>query len=530
MAKPRSPVLGYNHNIRHKGWIFHVQTEDSGIHSPHVYTHLFHAGVIIASKKVEYDAEADGDVVKGLMQAQHKAVMRELKHGHYDDKIKTRLGDAPVQDTVPSAAPSMVDEQGSGEVMELEAVPLDLAMADAAATLPTPMTEARTDYEVPELVLTDEVPDAEAGGSSPYAQILVSDVSAPAAVSGTLSVGSRGAPMTLVDPMPRAVELDDDDDINGLLDRLRADAAPPELLDDSPTEAQQANESHPGAWVVARPGHKERPFERSSPIPVEIDRDEGARRHLTPPSVELPPGNILPPGSGYSQHRKGTPAGVSTSPVTPVLPAGARPDGTSVGPRRPVAPSAKLPPARPSGSLPAQGKPVSRAQPAVRPPPIPQRITPPPVMARNPSTSATPVLPRTAPSGAASSASPRPPLPASMRSQAATPVLPRGHLPPTPSPGARPAPSTTAPLRSAQVAVTPRRGGSGDSVVVARPAVVIGAPNAIVPPEPSARRSHGRESTPPRGVHETSFGHEMISEKSLDEVIMAYLSEDANEE
>src|SRR6266568_1828499 len=85
MPKVRSPLLGFNHNLRHGGRVFHVQTEDSGSANPRIFTHLFHDGVIIATKKHEYGAEADADIVKSLMQAQHKAVLRELKHLIIDD-------------------------------------------------------------------------------------------------------------------------------------------------------------------------------------------------------------------------------------------------------------------------------------------------------------------------------------------------------------------------------------------------------------------------------------------------------------
>ena len=51
MAK-RSPILGYNHNVRYRGIVFHVQTEDSGIINPHVFSHLFHGGVILSSRKL----------------------------------------------------------------------------------------------------------------------------------------------------------------------------------------------------------------------------------------------------------------------------------------------------------------------------------------------------------------------------------------------------------------------------------------------------------------------------------------------
>ena len=45
----RAPLHGYNHNVRYRNRIYHVQTEDSGVDNPHIYTHLFHGGVILAS-------------------------------------------------------------------------------------------------------------------------------------------------------------------------------------------------------------------------------------------------------------------------------------------------------------------------------------------------------------------------------------------------------------------------------------------------------------------------------------------------
>ncbi len=94
MAK-RSPILGYNHNVRYRGLIFHVQTEDSGVLSPHLFTHLFHAGVIVSTRKLVYDAGSDEGAIKSLMQAQHKAVMKDLKKGTFDEKIDSYLGGTP---------------------------------------------------------------------------------------------------------------------------------------------------------------------------------------------------------------------------------------------------------------------------------------------------------------------------------------------------------------------------------------------------------------------------------------------------
>ena len=90
MAK-RSPILGYNHNVLYRGLVFHVQTEDSGQLSPHLFTHLFHGGVIISTRKLVYDAGSAEDSIKGLMQSQHKVVLKDLKKGTFDDKIDAYL-------------------------------------------------------------------------------------------------------------------------------------------------------------------------------------------------------------------------------------------------------------------------------------------------------------------------------------------------------------------------------------------------------------------------------------------------------
>lgn len=83
------PVVGYNHNVKHRGKLFHIQTEDSGVKNPHVITHVFVGGNIIATKRISYadilDAENLPDAVRQLMEMQHKEVLRNLINGVYDD-------------------------------------------------------------------------------------------------------------------------------------------------------------------------------------------------------------------------------------------------------------------------------------------------------------------------------------------------------------------------------------------------------------------------------------------------------------
>jgi hypothetical protein len=87
VKSPRNPLLGYNHNVKYGGHIFHVQTEDSGPGNPHVFTHLFFEGSILASKRGQYDPSTAEDEVRTLMQTQHKAILKELKQSSFNERI-----------------------------------------------------------------------------------------------------------------------------------------------------------------------------------------------------------------------------------------------------------------------------------------------------------------------------------------------------------------------------------------------------------------------------------------------------------
>lgn len=99
-------VVGYNHNIRYKGEVFHVQTEDSGINTPHIITLLYRGGNIIASKKTSYaDIVKMGNlnqIVEELMKEQHKDMLRRLKSAEFDAKLGLEgVADTP---SAPAAA------------------------------------------------------------------------------------------------------------------------------------------------------------------------------------------------------------------------------------------------------------------------------------------------------------------------------------------------------------------------------------------------------------------------------------------
>lgn len=103
-------IPGYNHNVKYKDRVFHVQTEDSGVANPHVITHLFVGGNIIESRKTSYadiaKSERLSELLVEIMQAQHKTVLRELIAGNLDNKIEERSAGAA---TLNGPAPLNVD-------------------------------------------------------------------------------------------------------------------------------------------------------------------------------------------------------------------------------------------------------------------------------------------------------------------------------------------------------------------------------------------------------------------------------------
>jgi len=131
----QSPVLGYNHNLRHGGRVFHVQTEDSGQGYARLHTHLFYEGTILSTKKQEYDPSAPEDAVRALMQQLHKSMIRELTHGEHD----TRIGNF----FIARGEPAMLDGDGKAKAAAPAAAePAQPESPPADAAVPTPIGRA----------------------------------------------------------------------------------------------------------------------------------------------------------------------------------------------------------------------------------------------------------------------------------------------------------------------------------------------------------------------------------------------------
>lgn len=518
MAK-RSPILGYNHNVRYRGLVFHVQTEDSGLLSPHLFTHLFHGGVIISTRKLVYDAGAAEDAIKSLMQAQHKAALKELKKGSFDDKIDQYLGGTPgllprgeggVDNDDSQMRPSMAQMPSDGAVM-IDTQPLPLS------SVPPPEPATSRQATVAEIAAPTRTKTAERGSGPGALRANMppppsDDFDGPtfnrndaanmaAAVAAANLLGPpRFEPgdVTVPNEMPQELspleielELDEPDELPPR--RTTRDTAieppmDPIMLD---TPKRPPSESMP---IPSVPAIQPRASSvGAAALPPRLPSKMPSRPAITPPQVvsrpltstgdqrrgddavevyaPAPPGAEPPPGERpgqYSQHKRGVSQKVpvietfkdrTASGAVPVPPGLGRPGRIS---SQPAQPSSGVPRAPTQGGAGSKGN-------------------------------------STRDSGAAAIVQPVP------REQSSGIVKPRTTTPQrlTPPP---PASSRTA--------------SASSGVVMTRPAVIVGAP---AKPNQPARVRKAREDEG-RG-----FGQGLISEKSLDEVILAYLSEDADE-
>ena len=132
------PLLGFNNNVRHRGRIFHIQTEDSGVKTPRIVTHLFaDGGRIIKTTRTEYTEHLERpdlqSFVRGLMKEQHKNMFTALRLGDLDTLLEDVCGkfEQPLQvSKVPPAIVTAPPPQEATGALEPPAVSVRSPAAD----------------------------------------------------------------------------------------------------------------------------------------------------------------------------------------------------------------------------------------------------------------------------------------------------------------------------------------------------------------------------------------------------------------
>ena len=81
-------ITGFNTDVKYRGTVYHVQTEDKGTSNPMIETLIYKGGEILGSRRLPYanliSGREDEKAITKLMEDQHKAVMLDVKRGKFD--------------------------------------------------------------------------------------------------------------------------------------------------------------------------------------------------------------------------------------------------------------------------------------------------------------------------------------------------------------------------------------------------------------------------------------------------------------
>lgn len=155
-----SSVLGFNNNVRHRGRVFHLQTEDSGIRNPRIVTHLFaDGGRIIKTLRSAYSehlkrADLPG-FVRQMMKAQHKAMFSALRSGELDELLLAACGPFPIPSSSDSGAYALADS-GSLRIQALSQSKPASAETLSVPIMPSPLPAAASEPSSLALLATIE--------------------------------------------------------------------------------------------------------------------------------------------------------------------------------------------------------------------------------------------------------------------------------------------------------------------------------------------------------------------------------------
>jgi hypothetical protein len=83
----RLVITGFNTDVKYRGLVYHVQTEDKGDANPLIETLIYKGGEILASRRLPYAdliKNRDETAISKLMEDQHKGMILEIKRGKFD--------------------------------------------------------------------------------------------------------------------------------------------------------------------------------------------------------------------------------------------------------------------------------------------------------------------------------------------------------------------------------------------------------------------------------------------------------------
>ena len=91
-------ITGYNTDVQYDGVVYHVQTEDKGLHTPLILSLVYLRGEILAAKRAPYDdliaGGFDEKILVQRLERQHKLICAAVHAGRIEELKKMSGRDA----------------------------------------------------------------------------------------------------------------------------------------------------------------------------------------------------------------------------------------------------------------------------------------------------------------------------------------------------------------------------------------------------------------------------------------------------
>jgi hypothetical protein len=118
-------LTGFNTDVKFNGKVYHVQTEDRGADNPILESLVYVKGQILDSIRTPYAGAFPGAVdeaaLAGMLEAQHKRVIRSIKNGRYDPEGIQPFGHGIITDRpFDEVVLEFIRQQRQGEKIEIQ--------------------------------------------------------------------------------------------------------------------------------------------------------------------------------------------------------------------------------------------------------------------------------------------------------------------------------------------------------------------------------------------------------------------------
>jgi hypothetical protein len=166
----RRAQVGFNDNLKYKGRVYHIQTEDSGIDKPQILTHLFaDGGRVLKSYKRSYaDTLERPDLdayVRALMKAQQMEMASALREGNFDGIIEGREpGGIELRTDLPNVDIQRLSHKG-------EVVPAGVTILKPKDNAPKVVRKPTSPSSTPKVRIRLHVLRSLSGGPEEYAPL-----------------------------------------------------------------------------------------------------------------------------------------------------------------------------------------------------------------------------------------------------------------------------------------------------------------------------------------------------------------------